>query len=190
MADPTHRSAARLATLVAVPAAVLVAFLSAWALGGLERARNVPTGPGPSSPPTAAVTAPVAVPARTLAPDVAAVCGRVVAGLPTAIPPGPGRPVLGDIVYSAAYGDPPVVLRCGTAAPSVPPTAWLPGLDGVCWYAVAVGAATEWTTVDRVVPVTVTVPGPVDGSAQSVIPFSAPIARADPRLPDTPSGCR
>ena len=56
-------------------------------------------------------------------------------------------------------------------------TALVYKLNGVCWYAVGVGAATEWTTVDRVVPVTVTVPGPLDGSAQSVIPFSAPIAR-------------
>jgi hypothetical protein len=188
MADPAHRSAARLATLVALPTAVLVAFLSAWALGGLERARNVPTDPSPSSP-TAPATAPVPVPARSLSPDVAAVCRRVVAGLPATIPPGARRPVTGD-EYSAAYGDPPLVLRCGTTMPSVAPTAWLPGLDGVCWYAVVVGASTEWTTVDRTVPVTVIVPGPADGSAQSVIPFSKPISRADPRRPDPPSGCR
>jgi hypothetical protein len=189
MADPTRRSAARLATLVAVPAAVLVAFLSAWALGGLERARNVPTDPHPSST-TAPATAPVPMPARGLGPDVAVACRRVVAGLPAAIPPGARRPVSGDVEHSAAYGDPPIVLRCGTALPSVPATAVVATLNGVCWYAVGVGAATEWTTVDRVVPVTVTVPGPVDGSAQSVIPFSAPIARVDARLPDPPSGCR
>jgi hypothetical protein len=190
MVDPTRRSAARLATLVALPAAVLVALLSAWALGGLERARNVPTGPDPTGPPAAGATTPVPVPVRTLAPDVAVVCRRVVAGLPGAIPSGPRRPVTGDIEQSAAYGDPPVVLRCGVALPSVPPTAVVATLNGVCWYAVAVGASSEWTTVDRVVPVTVTVPGPVDGSAQSVIPFSIPIARTDARLPDPPSGCR
>jgi hypothetical protein len=189
MADPAHRSAARLATLIALPAALLVAFLSAWALGGLERARNVPTDPTVAAS-TAPATGPVPVPARGLAPDVAAVCRRVVAGLPATIAPGARRPVSGDVEYSAAYGDPPVVLRCGTAMPSVPSTAVLPGLNGVCWYAVAVGGSTEWTTVDRTVPVTVVVPGPADGSAQSVIAFSNPIARADPPRPDPPSGCR
>jgi hypothetical protein len=186
MADPAHRSAARLATLVALPAAVLAAFLSAWALGGLERARNVPTAPSPTS----AATGPVPVPVRTLAPDAAEVCRAVLAGLPTTIPAGPRRPVAGDADHSAAYGDPPVVLRCGTASPSVPPTAVLARLGEVCWYAVAAGASTELTTVDRTVPVTVSVPGPVDGSAQFVIGFSAAIARADPPRPDPPTGCR
>jgi hypothetical protein len=187
MADPTHRSAARLATLVALPAAVLVAFLSAWALGGFERARDVPVGPSATAAPA---TGPVPVPDRTLGADTAAVCRAVVAGLPPSTPYGRRRPVSGDAAHSAAYGDPPVVLRCGTAMPSVPPTAVLARLDGVCWYAVAAGASTELTTMDRVVPVTVTVPGPVDGSAQSAIPFAAAIARADPPRKDPPSGCR
>jgi hypothetical protein len=188
MADPARRSAARLATLVALPTAVLVAILSAWALGGLERARDRPTDPGPSAVDGPA-TEPVAVPERTLPPDVAPVCRRVLAGLPTAIPTGARRPVNGDVGHSAAYGDPPVVLRCGTAMPSVPETAEVATLDGVCWYAVAAAGSTELTTVDRVVPVTVTVPGPVAGSAQSVIGFSNAIARADPRRADAPSGC-
>jgi hypothetical protein len=185
MADPAHRSAARLATLVALPAALLVAFLSAWALGGLERGRDTPVQPPIDAP----ATGPVPVPERSLAPEFAAVCRRVVGGLPTAIPTGGRRPVTGDVGYSAAYGDPPVVLGCGTASPSVAPTAFLPRLNGICWYAVEVGGSSQWTTVDRVVPVTVTVPGPVDGSAQSVIPFSAAIGRADPALSDPPSGC-
>jgi hypothetical protein len=186
MADPAHRSAARLATLVAVPVALAVGLVGAWALGGFERASGGPTEAGPTPPPA---TASVPMPARDLAAGVAAVCRPVVAGLPAAIPAGPRRPVTGDDAYSAAYGDPPVLLRCGVALPSPPPTAVLAGLDGVCWYAVPADSATIWTTVDRVVPVSVTVPGPVDGSAQSVIPFAAAIARADPRRPDPPSGC-
>jgi hypothetical protein len=185
MADPARRSAARLATLVALPVAVAVGLASAWMLGGLERARDEPTAP--TTPP---VTAPVPVPVRTLPPDIAAVCRRVVAGLPAAIPAGPRRPVTGDDAYSAAYGDPPVRLGCGTAMPSPPPTAVLAGLNGVCWYAVPGDSATVWTTVDRQVTVSVSVPGPADGSAQSVIPFADAIARADPPRPDPPSGCR
>jgi Ni,Fe-hydrogenase III small subunit len=49
--------------------------------------------------------------------------------------------------------------------------------------------STAWTTVDRAIPVTVTVPGAAEGSAQSVVPFSTAVATADPRRDSAPSGC-
>jgi hypothetical protein len=188
MADPTRRSAALWATAVALPVAILVIFLSLWVLGGLERARSVPASP-PMAATTPVPTAPVPVATHTLAPEAATVCRAVVAGLPSSIPAGPSRPVVGGADQAAAYGDPPVVLRCGTAMPSPPPTAVLAVLNGVCWYAEPAGSTTTLTTMDRIVPVSVSVPGPVDGSAQSVMPFATAIARADPRRPDPPSGC-
>jgi hypothetical protein len=43
--------------------------------------------------------------------------------------------------------------------------------------------------VDRSVPVSVTVPGPADGSAQSVVSFSDSIRTNDPTAAHFPSGC-
>jgi hypothetical protein len=43
--------------------------------------------------------------------------------------------------------------------------------------------------MDRAIPVTVTVPGAAEGSAQSVAPFSPAVATADPRRDTAPSGC-
>ena len=62
-------------------------------------------------------------------------------------------------------------------------------LGGVCWFGQPVEGGTLWTTVDRQVAVTVTVPGAADGSAQSVIPFSPAIGAADPVLAKPPTGC-
>jgi hypothetical protein len=132
----------------------------------------------------------VPVPARELASDVAAVCRAMVAGLPSSIPAGSRRPVEGGADQAAAYGDPPIVLRCGTALPSTPATAVLAVLNGICWYAEPAGSTMTLTTMDRVVPVSVSVPGPVGGSAQLAIPFATAIARADPPRPDPPSGCK
>jgi hypothetical protein len=181
MRDPTIRGAARLAALVAVPVALAAGLLSAWALGGFGRP--------PAATPAAGSTEPVRVPDRSLSPDAAGVCRAVVADLPAAIPAGARRPVSVGSHQNAAYGDPPVLLSCGTAQPSVPPTADVSLLNGVCWYATPVEGATVWTTVDRRVPLSVTVPGSGEGSAQSVIPFSTAIARSDHRRPDAPSGC-
>jgi hypothetical protein len=184
MADPVRRDAARVATLVALPVAVLVALLSLWALGGLERAENVPTGP--TTVPPASPGAAVPLPARSLRPETAEVCRALVAALPDAIPGRARRPVSAGAEQNAAYGEPPVTLACGTPPASYPPTAELDILSGVCWYAQPGPTGTLWTTVDRMVPVTVTVPGPLAGSAQSVIPFSRAIAGGDPRTPAAP----
>jgi len=182
--DPTRRAAARLATFVALPVAIAVAGLSAWVLGGFERARSVPTGPT-----TLAVTAPVPLPARTLSPAVAAVCRAVVARLPASTPAGLRRPVGEASEQSAAYGT-AVVLQCGTAPPRPARDADLAVLNGVCWYAEPAGTMTiKWTTVDREVPVSVFVVGSEEGSAQLVIPFSVPIAGADAPRSDAPGGC-
>jgi len=179
--DPVRRSAARTATLIAVPVALAVLAISLWAFGAF---RANPPAPGPQA------TSAVAMPARPLATDVAAVCRTVVAALPDTVREARRRPVTAGAEQNAAYGDPPITVACGGPRPSIPPTATVFPLSGVCWYAQVGAAGTEWTTVDRVVPVTLTVPGTMDGSAQSVIPFSAPVAAGDPRLTTVPPGCR
>jgi hypothetical protein len=62
----------------------------------------------------------------------------------------------------------------------------------VCWHRTDGDDRTLWTTVDRTVPVTVTVPGPPDGSFLSVSPFSAAVGASLPQRDATaiPTGCQ
>ena len=179
--DPIRRSAARIATLVAVPVAILVALVSLLLYGGFGRHEP--------APPAAAATGPVTMDAPALAAEAVPVCQEVVAHLPETIAGKARRPVTAGPEQNAAYGDPPITLACGTPMPTFPPTDDVFMLSGVCWHAVPGNDMTTWTTVDRVVPVTVTVPGPSSGSAQSVVPFSPAVGANDPRPPTVPSGC-
>jgi hypothetical protein len=179
--DQSRPSAARIATYVAVPIALAVLLISALMFGGF----GTQDSPGPGS----VATGPVSMAAPTLPPEYVPVCQQIVAKLPTTAAGHARRPVTDGPEQNAAYGDPPITVACGTAAPTFPPTDEVYLLSGVCWHAVRSGDITAWTTVDRVVPVTVAVPGDADGSAQSVVPFSEAVGTNDPRLPTVPSGC-
>ncbi|GAA1757943.1 DUF3515 family protein [Luedemannella helvata] len=186
--DPARASAARLATLIALPVALLVGAASLWwtgALGGREPAAPAASGPQASSA--------VRVPETPLVGTAAAVCQAVIAELPDTVRAAQRRPVEADTAavaeQAAAYGDPAIVLSCGAPAAANPSGTYF-GLSGVCWYAAQASAdTTVWTTVDRQVPVRVTVPAAYDPPGQWVITFSAPIAAADPPLADPPAGC-
>jgi hypothetical protein len=173
---------ARLATLIAVPVALLVGLASFWLLGGFRD--DKPPPPRPQS------TAPVQMPARALAPPQAAVCHELVNRLPGALRDRPRRPVTAGPDQNAAYGDPPITLECGVPPISLPPTAevWL--LSGVCWYSQPGDGGTRWTTVDRDTPVRVSVPGSYETPGQWVIEFSPPIAATIPRSSTVPAGCQ
>jgi Protein of unknown function (DUF3515) len=179
--DPLQRRAARAATLVAVPVAIAIVVISVLVYGG-----STP----PAAPPGSAPAGPVEMTARTLAADAVPVCQEVVSRLPAVIGGFSRRPVSAGSEQNAAYGDPPITVACGTAQPTVEPAATVYPLSGVCWYAETRPEGTSWTTVDRTVPITVTVPGPSEGSAQSVIPFSAAVAANDPPRDAVPPGCR
>jgi Protein of unknown function (DUF3515) len=179
--DPVTRGAARTATFIAVPVALLVVVVSVI-LYGSSSPEPAPTGPAASGP--------VEMSAPVLAADAAPVCQSVVSRLPDTVSGRTRRPVSAGAEQNAAYGEPPITLACGTAQPTVPPTADVFPLSGVCWYAEPGTGGTHWTTVDRTVPVTVWVPGAAEGSAQSVVGFSAAVAAGDPPRDAVPSGCR
>jgi hypothetical protein len=172
-----------LATVIALPVAVLTGVL-VFNLG-------TPSGPatGPSAQPNAAATGPVTVAAPPLGSRAAVVCRALVAKLPERVRDAQRRPVSAGAEQNAAYGDPALVLSCGVAAPSYPSTDDVWSLNGVCWHATAASGSTVWTTVDREVPVQVTVPGPADGASQWVIGFTGAIASAVPSAPKIPAGC-
>lgn len=186
MSDPIRRGAARTATLVAVPIAAAVLLVSALVYGGFG-----------GDTPEPAATGPVTMSARDLPPEAADACQLLVANLPATVGGRAQRPVTAGAEQNAAYGDPPLTVECGTAAPTVGLTDEVVNLaapgagSGVCWHPIDGDNRTLWTTVDRRIPVTVTVPGPRDGAAQSVVPFSAAIAaKLLPRDDaDIPTGC-
>lgn len=183
MADPTSRSAARLATLVALPIALVAGLLSLWKFGAFDG----PAAPGPT--PTVPATGPVSLPAPSLGAEPAAVCRAVIDHLPPDVNGAARRPVIAGANQNAAYGEPPITLACGAVQPSVAPLDSVYPLSGVCFAPVSGPSGTVWTTVDRQVPVAITVPGPAAGSAQSVIPFAVAIDAGDPPKSAVPAGC-
>ena len=181
--DPVRRAAARTATLVAVPLVLIIAFGSLWIFGGF----SIFSGPA-ATPSKPQASSPVSLPVPALVPSAVGVCREVIAKLPAAVVGSARRPVSGP-EQNAAYGDPPITVACGAAPVTVAPTEGLIELNGVCWATRPATSATTYVTVDRTVPVSVTVPGAADGSAQTVVGFSDSIRANDPVAAHFPSGC-
>lgn len=116
----------------------------------------------------------------------ATVCRALLSQLPDTIRDRPQRQVTAGHEQNAAFGDPAITLACGGALPSFPAADWVFSLDGVCWHPDS--TKTQWTTVDREVPVTVNVPQEYDQPGQWVIAFSSSIVASVPSG-DMPSGC-
>jgi hypothetical protein len=180
MTDST--AAARTATLVALPVALIVGLASVWWLGGFGDAGRS-TRARPQS------TAPVSMPAPPLDQRPAAACRELLSRLPAALRDRPRRPVTAGAGQNAAYGDPAIAMSCGGPALTLPVGAFVYPLSGVCWYSQPGDGATVWTTVDRDTPVRVTVPSSYESPGQWVIEFSAPVSAVLPRGQTVPDGC-
>jgi hypothetical protein len=187
VADQETRRVARLAAAVALPVALVAGLGAFWALDGFGNGpahRNAAPSPAPQA------TAPVSLAAPTLGVRPATICRALLAQLPTALRDRVRRPVTAGPEQNAAYGDPAITLACGSGpAPSVDPTADVYPLSGVCWYAVPGPDTTTWSTLDRAVSITVTVPNSYSGQGQWVIELSGPIVAAVPSVTTVPSGC-
>ncbi|GAA3906675.1 DUF3515 family protein [Actinoplanes auranticolor] len=197
--DRTMRSAALWATVIAVPVAVLA--------GLLIFTKIVPeTGsaaPGPSATQPAAVpAAPVQMAAPKLAPRPAEVCLAVTSQLPVKVRDLVARKVSAGPEQNAAYGEPPLTVACGVAQPKmcaslddtgtgcVPLDTELLNMNKVCWYAARQGDAAVFTTMDREVPVQVTVPKQYAQPAQWANEFSDTVVKTDKSITaGVPSGC-
>jgi hypothetical protein len=196
--DPVVRGAALWATVIAVPVAVLVGLLI-----------FVRMSPDPVAQPAPSASAPVAVPAtpvRMAAPKLAArpaeVCLAVTSQLPNQVRDLPARKVSAGPEQNAAYGEPPLTVECGVAQPRmcatlnagpgcVPLDTELLIMNRVCWYAATRGADAVFTTMDREVPVQVTVPSGYANPAQWANEFSDVVVQTDrSRTAGVPSGCR
>ena len=93
-----------------------------------------------------------------------------------------------ELDLSAYEGMLPVEMLGYVPHTAVAPTATVYPLSGVCWYAEERPDATVWTTLDRDVPVQVTVPRRYSAPGQWVIEFSPVVAAAQSPRPGPP-GC-
>lgn len=130
---------------------VIVAFALARGSGTSHEAK--PSGPPPP------IT--VAAPPSNVAAE--APCAQVLSALPVKLGPLAPRAVHTepDSPYVVAWGDPPVVLRCGVARPAglTPGSSELVFITGgVYWLPVQDKSSTVFTSVDRSVYVEVRVP--------------------------------
>jgi hypothetical protein len=165
MSDPVTRRAARLAALIALPAALLAGVVAFRALAGGD------AGSPPASRPAA--TSPVEVPAPSLNPRASTVCRALLAKLPDRLGELARRPVTGGAEQNAAYGDPAVTLACGTAGPTPPAGAQYFAINGICWYAEDGKDARTWVLQGREVPLVVRVPSAYTG--QDLVDLATPI---------------
>jgi hypothetical protein len=185
--DRTTRQAAIWATAVALPLTILVAIFAF--------ARLTPAGPAAGPTPSATTprpqsTAAVPMAAPPLADRPATVCRALVSQLPATIRDLAQRPVLGGAEQNAAYGDPAVTVACGVPAPSVPPTDDVWVVNQICWHPTDRPDAVVLTTVDREVPVQVTVPRAYSQPLQWAAPISSSLVAAVPAAKTVPSGCK
>ena len=95
-------------------------------------------------------------------------CARLVAALPDRVGGGERRDTDPASRLTAAWGDPPLVLRCGVERPpGLSPTSDVLEVEAVDWFLVESGAGYTFTTVGRVANVELTVPAEVERSAAS-----------------------
>jgi hypothetical protein len=183
VADPATRSAGALATLIAVPVALLAG------LGTFALLRPAPEPAEPASP-TPVATGPVEMAAPELTDREQLVCRALLSQLPAELDGLRQRPVTAGPEQNTAYGEPPITVACGGPPAEYGPTDLLNPWKGVCWHAAEEPDASVWTALGREVPIRVTVPAAYDGPFQHVVEFSLPIARTVRSAPDTaPSGC-
>ena len=88
---------------------------------------------------------------------MAAACTALTKALPEELDKGVRRrAVTGDATRTAAWGDPPVTLRCGVPLPDQTLEPII--IDGLAFVTVRKGDSVVWTTRDRAVNVSLDIP--------------------------------
>jgi len=122
----------------------------------------------------------VAVPEPTPDDAARAVCARLVPALPATVLTGERRSA-DPGVLTAAWGDPPITLRCGVPRP--------PGLtasseclevDGVGWFAEDAEGGMLYTTIGRTASVEVGVPAAYAPEAGALADLAGAVSATDP----------
>jgi hypothetical protein len=190
VSDPTTRSAAKLAALVAVPIALVVGVIVFFSFH--DRVVSAANARATSAPSALSTTDSVPVPmvAPTLSPADALACGSFIGQLPQTLDKLSPRHITAGLQQNAAFGDPAITVACGGPQPKVGLTDEVFQASGVCWIAQTGKTATVLTTVDRAQPVTVTVPNSYGdgGQLQWANQFWKPIEAAIASI-KTPYNC-
>jgi len=125
---------------------------------------------------------PIEVPDPPSSVESRRLCAALTAALPRRLAQLAARTVDGNPRAAAAWGDPPVILRCGLlATPSQ--LGQLVTLDGVNWAPVVGKHEVTWTAVGRPVTVQVRVPRRYDSQALLLAELSPVIVRTLPASP-------
>jgi hypothetical protein len=175
--EKKSRLPAIVATAVAVPVAVVAGVLVFNAIA-------------PKAEPVHEDLSPVAVEVPALSEEDAVVCLALTATAPESAGGLQARPVEGGAGAAEsvmAYGDPAVVATCGVEPVAVEDTALVYKLNGVCWYSDEAGL--EWTSLDRQVPVGVSVPEAHEQPVDVLNDLSTVIADKVPAAAEAPTGC-
>lgn len=91
--------------------------------------------------------------------DAATVCSSLAAALPATLDGASRRTVTPAVPATAAWGDPPMVLRCGVPRPAAfSPTSLVTSVDGVDWFAEQLTAGVLVTVTGRSAYVEVAIP--------------------------------
>lgn len=128
---------------------------------------------------------PIAVPLPGPAPPDAALCARLHARLPAKVGGHSSREVKPRSEFTAAWGDPAVVLTCGVPRPSglsgsdVAPL----GVNGVAWLQGTGADTVDFTAVDRGVFLRVEIPKKYSGQSSILLDLSDAVSAALPIRP-------
>jgi hypothetical protein len=126
---------------------------------------------------------PVPMAAPNLSPAAKQACLAFIAKLPAKVRTLDERHVTAGAEQNAAYGSPAITVACGgPGAGKIDPTATIYPLSGVCWYAAQTKTASVWTTLDRAIPVQITVPATYDGPGTWVTEFRDALVASIPAV--------
>lgn len=118
-------------------------------------------------------------------PAVPPECAQIIDALPDRVAGQDRRRTDPESTATAAWGDPPISVRCGVPVPDAyAPTAQLVTVNGVDWLPEGLSSGFRFTTVGLPANVEVTVPDAYEPEADVVAQLSVPISRAS--LPAPP----
>jgi len=120
----------------------------------------------------------VAVPVPTPNASDAAICQRLSPNLPETVADQPKRTVADSPDLTAAWGNPPISLRCGVLKPTaLEPTSSLISVNGIDWFAEELSAGWQFTSMNTFVFVEVTVPNDYNPEANALVDLSASLKK-------------
>lgn len=125
---------------------------------------------------------PVAVPAPApTAPQIQDVCTALSGQLPTEVDGQRRRTTDPQISTTAAWGSPPITLRCGVDQPAgLAPTSELITINGVDWYPEQLSAGYRFTTTGRMANVEVSVPAKYQPETNALVDLATAVTASDP----------